>query len=65
MENMKHIYLFLSGMILAFDFTGLFGKRLIHNSTPIERKSDADNIASDWDNVGKTLKKAMKNGFQQ
>ena len=62
MENVKHIYLFLSGMILAFDFTGLFGKRLIHNSTPIERKSDRDNIASDWQKAGDALRKAMKNG---
>ncbi len=63
MENIKHIYLFLSGMILAFDFSGLLGQKFFLNSTPVERKSDSENIASDWDNVGKSLKKAMDNGI--
>lgn len=56
MKNMKRFCLFVSGMLLAFDFTGLFGTDLIVDSRPASRKSDNENIASDWQNVGKTLR---------
>jgi hypothetical protein len=61
MKQINRFGLFLSGMFLAFDFTGLLGMKLLSVSAPMERKSDRENIASDWQNVGEDLYKAMSN----
>ena len=62
MKNAKHFCLFLSGMFLAFDFTGMLGKCFFSQQSSPERKSDRDNSASDWQKAGDALRKAMKMG---
>ena len=59
MKYLRSFGLFLSGMFLAFDFTGLLGGKILPSSAPVARKNDRENIASDWENVGKDLYKAM------
>ena len=59
MKYLRSFGLFLSGMFLAFDFTGLLGMKLLSVSAPVARKSDRENIASDWQNVGKDLYSVM------
>ena len=65
MKHINRFCLFVSGMFLAFDFTGLLGSKLLSVSAPVERKTDRENIASDWQNVGKDIYKAINNGIQE
>lgn len=58
MKNTK-IWAFLSGMLIAFDFTGMIAKDVLPQPTLPEKKTDRENIASDWQRVGDTIRSAM------
>nr|DAI26825.1 MAG TPA: hypothetical protein [Caudoviricetes sp.] len=57
-EKLKKILLhseaFFLGFLMAFDFSGLIGLRMLHSSAAknSERKSDRENLASDWNKIG-------------
>ena len=58
MKNTK-IWAFLSGMLIAFDFTGMIAKDVLPQPTLSEKKTDQENIASDWQKVGDTIRNVM------
>ena len=61
-QKMKNaILLFISGMALAFDFTGIFGRAFLPQDAPQKAKTDSENIRMDWENVGMDIRKAMGN----
>ena len=58
MKNTK-IWAFLSGLLIAFDFTGMVANDILPQPTLPEKKTDQENIASDWQNVGAAIHSAM------
>ena len=54
------ILLFISGMALAFDFTGIFGRAFLPQDAPQNAKTDSENIRLDWENVGGYIRNAME-----
>ena len=59
MKAAKKIYFFLAGVFLAFDFTGLIGLNLLQKTPEQKRKTDAENLASDWEKVGFCIRGAL------
>ena len=59
MKAAKKIYFFLAGVFLAFDFTGLIGLNLLPKTPQQKRKTDAENLASDWEKVGLCIRGAL------
>ena len=51
MKSAKKIYFFLAGIFLAFDFTGLIGLNLLPKEPEQKRKTDTENLASDWEKI--------------
>ena len=58
MKNAK-FWAFLSGMFIAFDFTGMIAKDVLPQPELTQPKTDQENIASDWQNVGDTIRNVM------
>ena len=50
-ESSKKIYFFLAGVFLAFDFSGLIGLNLLSKTPEQKRKTDLENLASDWEKI--------------
>ena len=59
MKSAKKIYFFLAGIFLAFDFTGLIGLNLLPKEPEQKRKTDTENLASDWEKVGLCIRGAL------
>ena len=58
MKNAK-MWAFVSGIFLAFDFTGIIGKDILPQAKLPENKTDHESIAADWQNVGDTIRSVM------
>lgn len=58
MKNAK-IWTFVSGLFLAFDFTGIIARDILPQVSLPENKTARENIAADWQNVGDTIRKVM------
>lgn len=58
MKNAK-FWAFLSGMFIAFDFTGIISKDVLPQPEIPEQKTDQESIASDWQNVGDAIRNVM------
>lgn len=58
MKNAK-IWAFVSGLFLAFDFTGMIAKDVLPQPELPKQKTDQESIASDWQKVGAAIHSAM------
>ena len=59
MKNVHRLYAFMTGMLLAFDFTGFFASTRLPRHEAPEIRSDSENLAADWVNVGNDFRKVM------
>lgn len=59
METMHKAIAFITGMFLATDFTGMLGRTLFSPPEAPVRKTDRENLASDWNRVGNCFRSVM------
>ena len=50
---------FLTGMLLAFDFTGMFAGMRLTKTESVQRPSDLENLLSDMEKIGGDFQKAL------
>ena len=55
------LYAFLTGMFLAFDFTGMFAGMHLAKTESVQCPSDLENLLSDMEKIGGDFQKALVN----
>ena len=59
MEKLTRLSFFLIGFVMAFDLSGVYGKIMLSKKKHTQIKSDFENIACDWENVGNSFHGAL------
>ena len=57
----RNLYAFLTGMMLAFDFTGMLSGIHISKAAPSQSRSDLENLKADMERIGQDFQKALVN----
>ena len=64
MRHVSRFHSFVTGMILAFDVTGLFASSALSRTALPPARSDRDNLASDWLRVGNDFRTVMRGAHE-
>ena len=60
MKNVRRFYAFITGMLLAFDFSGIFACCSLPRTGKRSAGSDLENLTADWIKVGNDFRKVIR-----